>query len=153
MDYDPDVHEKCLDELLRLTKGLRLPFPADEICKRRMWFVRDDKGHLTPYPGVTFWPLQEAEAPGTMSREDIGYGCGCAVVIPSDHALKSVVGKSPYCRARIRRKVIHQRLDVTQTGMTYLTTKVAHLQINQPLLARFEASLLRIVCWMRETRG
>lgn len=155
MDYSPDIHEQCLNELVRVTKGLQLPLPADTILARRLWYIRGDKGSLTPYNGITFWPLPESEAPGTFGKDDIGYGCGCAIVLPSDHALVANKGKALYCRARIRRRFIHQRLaNVSLDGAYYLTTKVEHLQINQPLEThRFEASFLTIRCWMREPRG
>jgi hypothetical protein len=58
-------------------------------------------------------------------------------------------------RAKIRRKFIHQRMTtVSLSGGMFLTTKVGHLQINQPRGPHsYEASSLLIRCWMREPRG
>ncbi len=150
-----DVHEQCLNQLVTVTKGLELPFPSDTICARRMWYLKKDGGHLTPYLGITFWPQQEQEAAGTTGREDIGYGCGCAIILGADPALKDNLGKVLEARAKIRRRFIHQRLDnVELQGGYVLTTKVGHLQINEPLEThRYEASFLLIRCWMREPRG
>lgn len=155
MDYSPDVHEQCLQELVRVTKGLALPLAADTIRVRRLWYIKGDQGNITPQQGITFWPLVEREAAGTFGRDDIGYGCGCAIVFAADHALTANVGKSLVCRAKIRRKFIHQRIsNVTLTDGYYLTTLVEPLAINEPLEThRFEASFLTIRCWMREPRG
>jgi hypothetical protein len=150
-----EVHEQCLDELVKVTRGLQLPITGDQVQARRLpWSTMGD-GTVVIHQGITWFPHEETESAGTNVREDIGYGCGCAIILPADHGTRDNLGKIPYCRARIRRRFIHQRLDnVTLDGGHYLTTKVSHLQINQPREAHaYEVSLLLIRCWMREPRG
>lgn len=150
-----DVHEQCLQELVRQTRGLKLPIADAEIAARRLpWTTNGDRS-VTIHRGITFYPLEEAESAGTNEREDIGYPCGCAIILAADAGTADNLGKVLECRAKIRRKFIHQRLDkVTLSGGLYLTTKVSHLQINLPREAhRYEASSLLIRCWMREPRG
>jgi hypothetical protein len=153
-----DVHEMCLNELVRKTQGLGLGFPASEIRKRRLEHRIESDGSRTIHNwerGITFFPLQEQESPGTNAREDIGYGCGCLIVLPADHGSAENLGKVLEARAKIRRAFIHQRMEnVSLSGGMYLTTKVAHLPINQPRGPHsYEASSLLIRCWMREPRG
>lgn len=149
------VFEQCLNELVKVTRGLKLPIAGDMIQARRMpWHTAGD-GTVVIHQGITFFPQEEQESAGTNVREDIGYPCGCAIILPADHGTRDNLGKVLECRERIRRKFIHQRLDnVVLDGGHYLTTKVAHLQINQPREAHnYEVSLLLIRCWMREPRG
>jgi len=153
-----DVHEQCLDELVKITQGLQLAdVKADEIRKRRLEYKVESDGRIrinTWERGITFFPMQELEAPGTHGRDDIGYGCGCVIAFGTDHGPGANVGRASECRARIRRKVINQKLNIELSGGYYLTTKVAHLPINQPREShRYEASSLLIRCWMREPRG
>ena len=149
------VFDTCLSELAKQTKAIEaLGIPADEIVVRRLpW--SDNGTQTVVHRGITFYPLEEQEAPGTNVREDIGYPCGCAIILPADHGTAAHVAKVLDCREKIRRRFIHQRLSgVTLTGGTYLTTKVQHLQINLPREAhRYEVSSLLIRCWMREPRG
>lgn len=154
-----DIHEQCLDALVRATKGLKLPsVPAEEIRKRRLEYrlTTDGRVSLREWErGVTFFPIQEMEAAGTIGRNDIGYGCGCVIVLPADHGQSALVGRAPEIRAKIRRKFIDQKLTIPgMNGLFYQTTKVAHLPLNQPRDAhRFEVSSLLIRCWVREPRG
>ena len=153
-----DVHEQCLDELVAITKGLKLSVPADQIRKRRLEHKVESNGQTTIHtwePGITFFPMQEVEAPGTHGREDIGYGCGCIIVLAADHGPSANIGRAIEFRAKIRRKVISQKLTTVQiSGGYYLTTKVSHLPINQPRGPHsYEASSLLIRCWVRESRG
>jgi hypothetical protein len=150
-----DVHEQSLLELVRISRGLQLPITGDEIQARRLpWDIKGDRTSVI-HRGITFFPQQEIESAGTNVREDIGYPCGCAIILPTDHGTRENLGKVLACRAKIRRRFIHQRLEnVLLDGGVYLTTKVSHLQINQPREAHaFEVSLLLIRCWMREPRG
>jgi hypothetical protein len=150
-----DVHEQCLHELVKLTRGLKLPIASDEIVARRLpWVVNGDRS-VTVHKGITFYPSEETESAGTNEREDIGYPCSCAIILAADHGTADNLGKVLECRAKIRRRFIHQRLDrVTLAGGHYLTTKVSHQPINLPREAhRYEASSLLIRCWMREPRG
>lgn len=143
--------------LVNKIRGLKLGIPADEIRTQRIDHeVRSDgKVVIHKWPrGVTLFPVQELEAPGTHGREDIGYGYGCLIVRPTDCSQTAKVGTVIEMRAKIRRKVIHQRLDITYADGYYLTTKVDHLQINRPQEAHnVEASALLIRCWVRESRG
>lgn len=152
-----DVHEQCLDELVKITKGLKLPVPAEEVRKQRLDHKVESDGRVTIHTwekGIIWFPIQELEAPGTTGREDIGYGCGCLICLATDHKLTENVASALECRAKIRRKIIHQRLNVTISGGYYLTTKVSHLPINQPRGPHvYEASSLLARCWMRESRG
>lgn len=150
-----DVHEQCLDEIVSGIRGLKLPVPADEIQKRRGALQQNGDKTFTPFKGISVYPIQENQAPGTFSREDIGYGCGVMIYFGADHSYSANVGKLLECRAKIRRKFIHQRLTTpTLSGGYYLQTKVSHLPINTPREAhRYEASSLLIRCWMREPRG
>jgi len=152
-----DVHEKFLDELVEKTKGLALGFPESEIRNRRLEHKVESDGRVTIQTweqGVTFFPMQEAESAGTNLREDIGYGCGCVIVLPADHGSADNLGKVLEARSKIRRKFIHQRMDALLSGGMYLTTKVQHLPINQPRDGhQYEASSLLIRCWIREPRG
>jgi hypothetical protein len=152
-----DVHQKCLNELVEKTRGLKLGFADTEIRARRLEYKKESDGRVTITPmerGITFFPVQEAESAGTNLREDIGYGCGCVIVLPADHGSAENLGKVLEARAKIRRKFIHQRMDATLSGGMYLTTKVQHLPINQPREDhQYEASSLLIRCWMREPRG
>jgi hypothetical protein len=153
-----DVHEQCLNELVTETQGLKTGFPANEIRAARLQYKVESDGRVsiqTWERGITFFPLQEQESAGTNLREDIGYGCGCVIVLPADHGPGESLGRVLETRAKIRRKFIHQRLDTPSlSGGMYLTTKVQHLQINQPRGPHvYEASSLLIRCWMREPRG
>ncbi len=150
-----DIHEQCLDEIVAAIRGLKLPIPADEIQKRRGAYQVNGDQTITPYKGISVYPAEENEAPGTHAKEDIGYACGVAIILPADHAFTAAVGKVLECRSKIRRRFIHQRLfKPSLTGGYYLTTKVSHLPINLPREAhRYEASSLLIRCWMREPRG
>src|SRR5688572_20631144 len=111
-----DVHEQCLEELCRVTQGLKLPIAADEQKVRRLAYVmtRGTDGRMTVVveqipKGITWFPITETESAGTNEREDIGYGCGCAIALPADTSQFANVGKVLECRARIRRRFIHQR--------------------------------------------
>lgn len=152
-----DVYQQCLNELVTKTRGLKLGFPDAEVRARRLEHKVESDGRVTIQVwerGITFFPMQEAESAGTNLREDIGYGCGCVIVLPADHGSADNLGKVLEARAKIRRKFIHQRMDVTLSGGMYLTTKVQHLPINQPRDAhQYEASSLLIRCWIREPRG
>jgi len=131
-----DSHEVCLDELVKIAQGLSLVVKADEIRKRRVEYKLESDGRMTIRtwePGITFFPLQEVQSRGTISKEDVGYGCGCLICLPTDHEYGENVGAALECRSKIRRKIIHQRLTVNLlSGAYYLTTKVEHLPINQP---------------------
>lgn len=153
-----DVHEQCLKEIAAGIKGLKTCFRADEIRVQRLDHKVESDGSVTIQTydrGITVFPLQEQESAGTNLREDIGYGCGVLISAGNDHSLKDNVGKVLEARALIRRRFVHQRLTtVSLSGGMYLTTKVAHLPINQPRGPHtFEASSLVIRCWMREPRG
>ncbi len=150
-----DVHEQMLDEIVAGIRGLKLPIPDDEIQKRRGPYQVNGDKTITPYRGISVYPTQEQEAPGTHGKEDIGYAVGVAIILPADHSFTANVGKVLECRSRIRRRFIHQRLTKPAlSGGYYLTTKVAHLPINLPREAhKYEASSLLIRCWMREPRG
>jgi hypothetical protein len=153
-----DVHELCLKEIAAGIKGLQTCFRAEEIRVQRLDHKVESDGSVTIHTwerGVTVFPLQEQESAGTNLREDIGYGCGVLFVFPNDHGPKDNVGKVLEARALTRRRFIHQRMTtVALSGGMYLTTKVAHLPINQPRGPHtFEVSSLVIRCWMREPRG
>lgn len=150
-----DVHEQCLREIRDRIVGLKLSIPASEIQVRRGYMQQNGDRTITPFTGISIYPEQEREAPGTIGKEDIGYGCGVAIILPADHAFTENVGKALECRAKIRRKFVHQKLLTVKLGDGYyLTTHVSHLPINIPREAhRYEASSLLIRCWMREPRG
>jgi len=152
-----DVHEQFLNELVEKTQGLTLGFPASEIRTRRLEHKVESDGRVTIQTweqGITFFPMQEAESAGTNLREDIGYGCGCVIVLPADHGSAENLGKVLEARSKIRRKFIHQRMKANLSGGMYLTTKVQHLPINQPRDGhQYEASSLLIRSWIREPRG
>lgn len=151
-----DIHEQCLDELVATTKGLQLGLP---VRAQRLQYKVESDGTMTiqrAEKGVTFFPLQEQESSNeTISRNDIGYGCGCLIVLGSEHGPSANLGRALEIRAKIRRKFIDQKLfKVSIVGGCYLTTKVAHLPINQPREGHhWEASSLLIRCWVREPRG
>ncbi len=155
----PDVHEQAIDEIVAGIKGLKLPgIPAEEVRKRRLEHRIESDGRTTIHNwerGITVFPMQEVESAGTNLREDIGYGVGVVIAIPTDSSQSAGLGRALEIRAKIRRKFIHQRLGtVSLSGGMYLTTKVQHLPINQPREAnQYEASSLLIRCWMREPRG
>lgn len=154
-----DVLEQCLNELVATTKGLpQLGLPADEVRKRRLEYKLTTDGRVSLKEwerGITFFPIPEAEAPGTTGRDDIGYGIGCVIVLPPDSGQSANIGRASEIRAKIRRRFIHQRLTtVTVSGGYYLTTKFSHSAIHLPREAhRFETSTLLIRCWVRESRG
>lgn len=154
-----DIGEKCLNELVTVTKGLTLPLiRAEEVRGRRLEYkiTTDGRVSLREWEkGVTFFPMPETEAAGTHGREDIGYGIGLVVALSPDSGQSANVGAATEIRALIRRRFIHQRLTtVTVSGGYYLTTKFHHLQINLPREAhRFEASSCLIRCWVRESRS
>jgi hypothetical protein len=153
-----DVLEQCLDELVAGTKGLKLSIVAEEIRKQRLEYQLTSDGHLSIKQwqrGIIFFPMPEAEAPGTHGRDDIGYGIGLAIALPVDSGQATNTGRASEIRAKIRRRFVHQRLTtVTLSGGYYLTTGFSHLQIHLPREAhRFEVSAALIRCWMRESRG
>jgi hypothetical protein len=151
-----DIHEQCLNELVATTKGLKLGL---DVRARRLDHEISSDGRITIQhweKGITFFPLQEQESSNeTISRNDIGYGCGCLIALGNETSLSANLGRAPEIRAKIRRKFIDQKLfKVSIVGGYYLTTKVSHLQINQPREGHhWEASSLLIRCWVREPRG
>lgn len=150
-----DVHEQCLAEIRERIAGLKLDVPADTIVVRRHYQQRTGDKQSLPYVGITIYPEQEREGVGTHGREDIGYGCGVAIILATDHASTRAIGRATTMRALIRREFVHQKMEKVRLGDgCYLTTKVSHLPINIPHEAhRYEASSLLIRCWMREPRG
>lgn len=145
------VHKQCMDAIASAIQGLSLEqLSRDEIVVRRRAFP-DGMVHY----GISIHPSEEQEAPGTNSREDIGYGVDVTMAAPADNSMRDSVDLIPSWREAIRRKLMHDRLSVTLTGGHYLQTKVEHGTFNAPLPKdshEYELSRLVVRCWMREPR-
>lgn len=151
----PDsVQKQCEDAVIAAIKTLNLTGvqEAEIVARRRPWRVLGD-GSVEMFRGITVHPIEETEAPGTNEREDIGYGVGVTMVVPSDLKLTEGRDKVYAWREAIRRKLYHDVLSITFAGGLYLQTKISHNQLVMPKEAdRYEFSSLLVRCWMREGR-
>lgn len=145
------VHKQCLDAIVTATQALTLTpaLEAGEIVARRR--PNPKNGNL--YHGITFFMLQEQEAPGTNRREDIGYAIGGYLAVPVDNSQADGLDTIPSWREAIRREFIHQRLSgVSFADGHYLTTTFEPGSFLVPADERYEVSTFVIRCWMREPR-
>jgi hypothetical protein len=142
------VQTQCADALATAIAALSLTgISSGEIVVRRKPTRADQF-----YRGITLFPLEENEAPGTNQREDIGYAIGVLLCRESEFGNADNMDVFPTWRESIRRNVIHKRITVTLSGGHYLTTTWEPGRFNVPKQDRFETSQFTIRCWMREPR-
>lgn len=149
-----DVQKQCEDAVVSVIRSLSLKgLQASEIvARRRAWHQLGD-GTWVIHRGITVFPEPEVEAPGTNEREDIGYGIGVAMIVPTTHNTSEGRDLVTTWRAALRRKIYHDALSIVLPSGLYLQTKVSHRELVLPKDAdRFEVSGLLIRCWMRESR-
>jgi hypothetical protein len=143
-----EVHSSFMNAVLERIKGLELPGHPRPVIRRWPW----SDTHI--HSGITIHPTPESEAPGTNEREDIGYGVGVTMILPTDHGMTENVERIPIWRAKIRRAFINQRLRVKFDGASEHVCKVEHGNFPLPREAhKYEVSSLIIRCWMRESRN
>jgi len=151
---DPEVHEQCVLETVRLLQGLEPGLPDDEIVARRMpWKVVGRAVEI--HPGESVHPVKERYARGTNQSEDIGYGVQVTSVTPKDASLKDGIGKPSARRSQVRRLFIHQKpANLTLTSALYLTTTVEPGELfDAPRgIERYDVHSVIIRYWVRETR-
>jgi hypothetical protein len=151
----PDsVQKQCEDAVVAVIQTLSLTgLQASEIvARRRPWHVTGS-GSVIIHRGITIHPVEETEAPGTNEREDIGYGVGVTMIVPTNMGLTDGRDTVYAWREAIRRKLYHDVLPITLTNGLYLQTKVSHNQLVAPKEAdAYEISSLLVRCWMREKR-
>jgi hypothetical protein len=149
--------EQCKAIIKKAMAGLKLPsLSSGEIVARRRPFERQSDRTVLMWRGITLFDVEERQAPGTCAREDIGYGIGLFMAVPSDAAMYDNVALIPTWRQTIRpffdRKRVNRLAELSGEGIV-LTTTVEAGTLNVPQKGhRYETSQMVIRCWLRESR-
>lgn len=150
----PVLQTDIEDRLLEIVRSMELDWPRqDEMQARRLpWDALGD-GTAVWHRGLTLFPLPPQYAPGTNLREDIGYGIGLAFIMPADHSTAESRKRVTGAREAVRRKIVHDRLNIALSGADFCQIKVFEPEVAVPKDAhRYEYSLLGVRAWVRESR-